>query len=178
MTLVRVVACSFFALAFSGAVIWIMEVKALTAHRSITPISYTFLAGSITFSFIYILNRLVFPFWPKMTVALNLTVLAAIFLLPVLRKNLRHKRPRAGKKHRLHSEASGLQQMLEKDPLNAFCHERLSDIYGELGKYDRALEAALEAFRLDPTIKNKWRVEDFKQYIQEKKMRRKRWNPF
>jgi len=180
MTLGVIIFCSLFALAFSGVVVWILERKVETSRREVTPLAYSFLAGSVTFTFVYISNRLFFPHWPKITAVFNLAALAGIFIFPVLRKKLRHhyrhRRPKIGKKHRRRAEAAALEHMLEQDPLNAFCLEKLSEIYDEMGKKERALEAAQEAFRLDPTMRNKWRVEDLKKEIHEKKRHRNGWN--
>lgn len=173
-----IIFCSFSALAFSGAAIWFMEIKALSAPREITPISYTFLAGAVAFSFAYMLNRLLFPYWPKSTAAFNLLALAIVFVFPTLKKKFQRRKPRAGKKHRMRAEAEALRQMLAQDPLNAYCYERLSEIYSELGNTDKALAAAQEALRLDPTIKNQWRVDDLEKHVIDRTLQKQKWKWF
>lgn len=161
---------------------WILERKARASRRQIMPFSHSFLAGCVTFSVVYILNRLIFPGWPKATAVFNLAMLAAIFTFRGVRKKLlrqyRRRRPKTGKKHHRHSEAAALEHMLAKDPLNAFCLEKLSEIYEEMGEYGKALEAAREAVKLDPSMKNKWRVEDLEKEIPGKKRHKDGWKLF
>jgi len=246
-----IIFCSVFALAFAGAAVWFMEKKAEESRDEAFPFSYSFLAGCFTFSFVYISDRLLFSQWPKMTAVLNAAVLTALFIVPAIKKKLRHRRPKAEKKPKVwintsvvknllksgaeamlprrsakivpvkyavkHSAAPALpeknvhphavknifkrgieavsagkdlkkivlgpqskrgasaaqpqktaeeislERMLERDPLNAFCFERLSEIYEERGEYAAALEAAQKAFKLDSSMKNKWRIEDLKE---------------
>ncbi|HAH32978.1 MAG TPA: hypothetical protein DCL44_11765 [Elusimicrobia bacterium] len=176
MTFGVIMVCFIFALFFSGSVMWIVERKARASRRQITPFSHSFLAGCIAFSVVYVLNRLIFPHWPKATVVINLAMLGGIFSFRVLRKTIRRRWPKKGKKHRRSAEAAALESMLERDPLNAFCLEKLSEIYEEMGKKDKALEAAREALRLEHTMKNKWRVEDLEKTIREKKRGKSGWN--
>lgn len=175
MTFGVIIFCCFSAMAFSGAVLWLLGKKVRASRRKTTPFSYAFLAGSLTFSLVYILNRLAFPLWPAATSVLNLALLAGMFGSRALRKKLRRRRPKTAKKHPLHAEAAALEEMLMQDPLNAFCHEKLSEIYEKMGQHDRALLAAREAFKLDPGMKNKWRVEDLKNEISEKKRPKSGW---
>ena len=175
-----IIFCAIFALAFAGAVVWIMERKARVSRWTIAPFSHSFLAGCVAFSFIYILNRLVFPRWPKTTAVFNLIMLGGILTFRPLRKKLlrqyRRWRRKTEKKHPRSAEAEALKHMLERDPLNAFCLEKLSEIYGEMGENDKALEAAREAFKLDPSVKNKLWVEDLEKEIHAKKRRKNGWN--
>ena len=133
----------------------------------------------VTFTLVYILNRLAFPARPKLTAALNLAALAAIFILPLLikkaRKKLRRLRPKAVKTNPRQSEIEALARMFRQDPLNAFCLEKLSEIYEETGEYGKALAAAYEAAKLDPSMKNKSRIEDLKKEAHEKKRQKDGW---
>lgn len=173
--------CSLSGLAFSGAALWVLGRKAKVSRRRKAHFSHAFLAGSVTFTLVYILNRLAFPARPKLTAVLNLAALAAIFLLPLLIKKARKKllrlRPKAGKKHPRHSEIEALERMFRQDPLNAFCLEKLSEIYGETGEYGKALAAAYEAAKLDPSVKNRSRIEDLKKEAHEKKRNKDGWKP-
>lgn len=162
-------------MAFSGAVLWLLGKRARASRRKTTPFSNAFLAGSLTFSLVYIVNRLAFPLWPAATSVLNLALLAGLLGSRALRKKLRRRRPKAAKKHPLHAEAAALEEMLMQDPLNAFCHEKLSEIYEKMEQNDKALLAAREAARLDPSMKNRWRVEDLKTEILRKKPPRSGW---
>ena len=173
--------CSLSGLAFSGAALWVLERKAKASRRRKAHFPHAFLAGSVTFTLVYLLNRLAFPVRPKLTAALNLAALAAIFFLPLLirkaRKKLRRLRPKAVKTNPRQSEIEALSRMFRQDPLNAFCLEKLSEIYGETGEYGKALAAAYEAARLDPSVKNKSRIEDLKKEAHEKKRHKDGWKP-
>ena len=176
MTFGVILFCCFSAMAFSSAVLWLLGKRARASRRKTTPFAYAFLAGSFTFSLVYIINRLAFPLWPAATSVFNLALLAGMFGSRALRKKLRRRRPKTAKKHPLHAEAAALEEMLTQDPLNAFCHEKLSEIYEKMGENDKALLAAREAAKLDPTMKNRWRVEDLKTEILQKKKPKGRWN--
>lgn len=173
--------CSLSGLAFSGAALWVLGRKAKVSRRRKAHFPHAFLAGSVTFTLVYILNRLAFPARPKLTAALNLAALAAIVLLPLLikkaRKKLLRRRLKAVKINPRHAEIEALERMFRQDPLNAFCLEKLSEIYGETGDYGKALAAAYEAAKLDPSIKNKSRIEDLKKEAHEKKRNKDGWKP-
>src|SRR3989338_5940879 len=173
--------CSLSGLAFSGAALWVLGRKAKASRRRKAHFPHAFLAGSVTFTLVYILNRLAFPVRPKLAAVLNLAALAAIFLLPLaikkLRKKLLRRRPKAAEKHPRHPEIEALERMFRQDPLNAFCLEKLSEIYEETGEYGKALAAAYEAAKLDPSMKNKSRIEDLKKEAHEKKRHKDGWKP-
>lgn len=173
--------CSLSGLAFSGAALWVLGRKAKVSRRKKAHFPHAFFAGSVTFTLVYILNRLAFTARPKLTAALNLAALAAIFLLPLLikkaRKKLRRLRPKAVKDNPRQGEIEALRRMFSQDPLNAFCLEKLSEIYEETGEYGKALAAAYEAAKLDPSVKNKDRIEDLKKEAHEKKRHKEGWKP-
>lgn len=176
MTLGVIVFCTLSAMVFSGAVLWLVGRKAGASRRKNARFPYAFLAGSVTFSLVYILNRLAFPLHPKTTGILNLALLSVIPAIPLLRKKARRLlRRKKTKRHHRQPEAAALEQMLKRDPLNAFCLEQLSEIYQEMGEHDRALEAACKALKLDPTIKNQWRVDDLTKEIHEKRRHTRGW---
>ena len=79
------------------------------------------------------------------------------------RKKLTRLRRKEVKDPQLRVETLALERMLEIDPLNAFCYERLAELYEKMGKHDSAVYAAREAIRLDPTVKNKLRLEDLEE---------------
>lgn len=171
--------CSLSGMAFSGAAVWVLGRKARALRRRKAHFPHAFLAGSVAFTLAYFMNRLAFPARPKLTAALNLAALAAVFLLPLLikkaRKKLRRRRPKAVNDNPRQAEIEALRRMFSQDPLNAFCLEKLSEIYEEMGQHDKALAAASEAAKLDPTMKNKWRAEDMEKEAQEKKRRKRGW---
>ncbi len=157
-----IIFCLLSALSFFGAVLWVLGMKAGPSRRQTISFPAAFLAGAVSFSLVYVLNRLAFPVRSKLTFACNLVLLSGILIFPRLKKKVRGLRPKKTKGHPLSIEAAALEHMLELDPLNAFCFEKLSEIYEKMGKTDRALEAASKAAKLDPTADNKWRVEELK----------------
>jgi len=152
--------CFTASLLLSGGVLWLLGKKSGPLLREPLPFPAAFLAGSFIFSFVYILNRLAFPARPKATAVCNLLLLSAVIAVPFLKKKIVRRRTKAKKRHPLYAESVALEHMLELDPLNAFCFEKLSEIYEKMGRIDKALEAARGAVRLDSTINNQWRVED------------------
>ncbi len=171
------------ALSFSGVVVWLLEKKADASRRRVQPLSLTFLAGSVAFTTVYFINRFFFSRWPAAAAAANLAALAGVFLYLEFKRRLARRRhaqhkPRQLVPHKtspLPPEAAALFQALEQDPLNAFYHERLSEILEETGNIDKALVAAREASRLDPTVQNKLRVEELVRQICEKKAHPDSW---
>lgn len=171
--------CSLSGIAFSGAALWLLGRKAKVSRRRKAHFPHAFFAGSVTFTLVYFINRLVFPVRPKATAFFNLVLLAAVFIVPVIikrsRKEFLRRRPKAVKKHPLYAEAAALEQMFSRDPLNAFCPEKLSEIYEEMGEPDKALAAAEQAVKLDPSVKNKWRADDLRKEMSEKKSHKGGW---
>lgn len=153
------------AMAFAAGVLWSLKKAGAARRRTIHPPA-GFLVGAVVFALVYGLNRLAFPAFHKATALVNLSLLTGILLFHDIRAKLKPALKRARQKQEpeqdrhLRVDALALERMLEIDPLNAFCFERLSELYEKMGKPDRALHAAREAARLDPTVKNRLRVED------------------
>lgn len=166
---------SVFALAYAGAAVWLLGRKARASRRLSAHFPHAFLAGSVTFSLVYILNRLALPAHPRMTAVSNLALLAAVFLFRIFKKRFRRARVKIVKAHPRQSEAAALERMFTLDPLNTFCLEKLSEIYEEMGEYEKALTAANGAAKLDPTVENKCRVEELQRYFRERKRHRSGW---
>ncbi len=160
--------CLFSAMAFCVEAVWLVEKKGIASRLDASAFTVDFMVGSVVFSSVYVLNRLVYPGSPKAAAACNILFLSGIYFYSALKKKLRRLRRRIPKAHKnlakspLQIEAAALEHMLELDPLNAFCFEKLSEIYEKMGKRAKALEAAREAVKLDPTIINQWRVEELK----------------
>lgn len=155
-----IIFCMVSAMSFSAGTLWSLK-KAGAARRKKIHAPAGFMVGAVIFVLVYGLNRLAFPAFPRVTLLFNLVLLSGILVFPELKKKLRRPRPKyAGKKQPLEVEALALERMLEIDPLNAYCFERLSEIYEKMGKSDRALGAAREALKLEPTVKNELRVEE------------------
>jgi tetratricopeptide (TPR) repeat protein len=173
--------CMFFGMAVAWAALWTLK-KLGAAHRKKIHPPAGFLAGALIFTSVYGLNRLAFPAWPKAVPVIDLVLLAGILVIPEVKRKLGRPGPKSKPKlkpklrtqpkpvdletQRLRIEAKALERMLEIDPLNAFCFERLSEIYEKTGEYARALEAAREAAKLDPTVKNRLRAEELEKETQ------------
>ncbi len=155
-----IIFCLVSAMSFSVGALWSLKRAGAARRKKIHPPA-GFLAGALIFVSVYGLNRLAFPAFPRAALLFNLVLLSGILVFPELKKKLRRPRPKhAGKKQPLEVEALALERMLKIDPLNAYCFERLSELYEKMGKPDRALGAAREAQKLEPTVKNKLRVEE------------------
>lgn len=167
----EIIFCMVSGMAFSAGTLWSLK-RAGAARRKKIHVPAGFMVGAVLFVLVYGANRLAFPAFPKATLLINLLLLAGIILfpfLPGLKKKLR--RPplkRIDKHHHLRVEAQAMERMLKIDPLNAFCFERLSEIYEQIGKPGQALEAAREALRLDPSVNNKARLEELTRAQPEK----------
>ena len=148
-------------MAFSAGLLWTLK-RVGAARRKTIHAPAGFMVGAVIFVLVYGVNRLAFPAYPKAAPLINTLLLSCVLLFPELKKKLRRRRPKYGapKNQHLRVEALALERMLEIDPLNAFCFERLSEVYEKMGKPDRALLAAREAAKLDPTVKNQSRVEE------------------
>lgn len=168
-----------FSVAFAAGVVWLLERKADRARKEVPPLAVTFMAGSAAFTLLYFLNRWFFPRGPWAAALANLALLAGLFLYPELKRRLRRETerrhgPPKNKLYRLEGEIAALRAMLERDPRNAFCHERLSEIYEEEEDFARALEEARAAVRLEPTGRNKLRLEELGHAIHRKLHGRKK----
>jgi cytochrome c-type biogenesis protein CcmH/NrfG len=161
-----IIFCMVAGMAVAAAALWSLK-KIGAARRKTIHLPSGFLAGSVLFIVVYALNRLLFPFSPAAAAITDLGMLTGILAFPWAgkkvrraKKKIRRVRMKAAPPHPLQPEADALERMLAQDPLNTFCHERLSELYEKMGRFDRALKAAQEAVRLDPTVKNRWRVEE------------------
>ena len=134
--------------------------KAAAARRKTIHFPTAFLVGAVLFVLIYFMNRLTFPDRPKTAALVNLALLSCVLILPKIKKKPRRPRPKTDKHPHLRVEALALERMLQIDPLNAFCYEKLSELYEKMEEPAKALHAAREAVRLDPSIENKSRLEE------------------
>jgi len=147
------------AMSLSGGVLLYLK-KAAAARRKAIHFPEAFLVGAVIFVLVYFMNRLAFPARPKTAALVNLALLSCVLALPKLKKRHRRPRPKTDKHPHLRVEALALERMLQIDPLNAFCYEKLSELYEKMEDPVKALHAAAEAVRLDPSIENKSRLED------------------
>ncbi len=156
-----IIFCVVSAAAFAAGVLWSLKKAGAARRKKIHPPA-GFLLGAVIFVSVYGANRLAFPILPRATLLVNLVLLTGLLIFREIKKQLKRPRMQHGKNQHLRVEVLALERMLEIDPLNAFCLERLSELYEKMGKADRALQAARGAVKLDPTVKNKLRVEDLK----------------
>lgn len=158
MRLLQALAFStFFALAYSWVLVWILERREKKYGQGALSFSDAFLAGSATLVLVYLSNIFVFIIWPHSAASFNVllvTALAGFCLYKESTYKLQQKRIA----HRWRAEVRLLNIYISKDPANAAYFGRLSDLHCKLGEKDRALEAARMAEKLEPTERNRWRI--------------------
>ena len=66
-------------------------------------------------------------------------------------------------RHRLRAEIRLINIYISKDPSNTAYYGRLCDVYAKLGEKKNALEAARMAYKLEPTARNKVRIEQLEE---------------
>lgn len=148
---------TFFALAYSWVLVWILERREKKYGQGALSFSDAFLAGSVTLVLVYLSNLFVFIIWPRSAASFNVllvTLLAGFCFYKESAYKLQQKRIA----HRWRAEVRLLNIYISKDPANAAYFGRLSDLHCKLGEKDRALEAARMAERLEPTERNRWRI--------------------
>ncbi len=145
--------------AVASAALWMLKEAGAARRRTINPPA-GFLAAALIFGAVYAADRAAFPVLPGLTWSLNLAVVAGLLLYHWIRRKAAAVRPANIANPHLLAEIASLERMLQRDPLNAFCHEKLSELHEKLGRRDLALRAARAAADLDPTVKNRLRVEE------------------
>ena len=153
-----------FALVYSWVVVWIIERREKKYGQGTIMFSDAFLTGSVTLIFVYLSNILVFVMWPGSAATFNVFLVTALagFCLyreSVYQFNAKKIQPR------LRAEVRLVNIYISKDPANAAYYGRLCDIHAKLGEKALALEAARMANKLEPTARNRVRIE---QLLEEK----------
>jgi tetratricopeptide (TPR) repeat protein len=183
LTFISALFSAVFSVAFAAGVVWLLEKKAGHARKEVPPLAFTFMAGAFSFTLLYFLNRYFFPRGPWAAALANISLLAGLLLYPELKRRaarLKKEKFRMPAKipkpklYRLEGEINALRAMLARDPQNAFCHERLSEIYELEEDYAQSLEEARAALKLEPTERNRLRLEDLGHTIHLKLHGRKR----
>ncbi|OGR78847.1 MAG: hypothetical protein A2X32_08340 [Elusimicrobia bacterium GWC2_64_44] len=154
--------CTAFALVYSWIVVWIIERREKKYGQGTIMFSDAFLAGSLTLFCVLISNLLVFVMWPTSAASFNVflvTLLAGFCLYRESVYQLDAKKIR----HRLRAEARLVNIYISKDPANAAYYGRLCDIYAKLGEKAPALEAARMANKLEPTARNRVRIQQLQE---------------
>ncbi len=157
MVLLVTAYCIFFALAYAWALVWILERKEKKYGQGSFSFTDAFLVASLLGMMVYFTNTIVIMAWPGSALFYNLALLAGLGAFGIYRETA-YKARAAKAARRQRAEARLLERHVKNDPANAAYFERLSEVYEKLGEKEKALEAARMAARLDPAVRNAWRV--------------------
>ncbi len=152
-----VIYCTLFSLAYAWTLVWILERKDKKYRQGTVQFTDAFLPGSLIIIFVYISNIVVLVRWGSSAVLYDAALIAALAGFCAY-KETRYKLRAAKVAHRQRAEIRLLEFHLTKDPANAACFERLSEVHEKLGDRKKALAAARHAARLHPDVNNAWRV--------------------
>lgn len=163
MWLIKALAYStVFAILFSWVVVWVIERREKKYGLGTVQFSDAFLAGSVTLVFVYLANTLVFALWPLSALRFNVFLVTALAGF-CLYKESAYQLDARKIRHRLRAEIRLVNIYISKDPSNTAYYGRLCDIYAKLGEKGNALEAARMACKLEPTARNRLRVEQLEE---------------
>jgi len=149
--------CTAFALLWAWGLVWILERKEKKYLQGSLSFTDAFLAGSFFLIVIYISNIVVLVRWQRFGIFYNIALVTALAGF-MLYKETEYKTRAAMRNRRLRAEVRLLEFHLKKDASNAAYYERLSEIYEQLGEKRAALETARLGAKLEPTMRNSWRV--------------------
>jgi len=151
-----------FALVYSWVVVWIIERREKKYGQGTILFSDAFLAGSVTLVFVYLANILVFVMWPRSAATFNVFLVTALAGFCLYRESV-YQLDAKKIRHRLLAEVRLVNIYICKDPANAAYYGRLCDIYAKLGEKGPALEAARMANKLEPTTRNRLRIQQLQE---------------
>jgi hypothetical protein len=158
MLLWIIVYATVFSLALTWGLVWILERKERTYHQGAVMFTDAFLAGSLFLIIVYLTTIVALLRYPA-AAALFYQVLLVTGLAGFgVYKETKYRAGAHGKWRRVHAEIRLMELHLKKDAANAAYHERLSELYEGLGRKREALESARMAAKLEPTVRNSWRV--------------------
>jgi len=152
-----IVYCTVFALAWTWALVWIIERKETRYTEGGVSFTDAFLIGAFLLIFVYISNIVVLIRWPRSAVVYDLLLVTGLAGFGLYKETL-YKARAAFRWKRLRDEALALEWNITKDPANGAYYERLSEVYEKMGRKRRAIEAARAGAKLDPSIKNALRL--------------------
>ncbi|MDO8804212.1 MAG: hypothetical protein Q7R35_07265 [Elusimicrobiota bacterium] len=163
MLLGIIIYCTVFALVYAGALVWILERKEKEYRQGSISFTDAFIVGASVVIFVYLTNIVVLMSWPRAAAtAYDIVLVTALAAFGVYRETA--YKARAWKtRRRLRAETRLLEWHVAKDPANAAYYERLSEVYEILGEKEKALVAARMAAKLDPAVKNTWRVKQLEE---------------
>ncbi|MCM2267325.1 MAG: hypothetical protein NDI60_06045 [Elusimicrobiales bacterium] len=151
--------CTVFALAWAWGLVWILERREKKYLQGSLSFTDAFLAGSFFLVFVYISNIVVLVRWPRYAFVYDILLTTALAGF-MLYKESRYRALAALRTRRQHAEVRLLELHLKKDPGNASYYERLSEVHEKLGNREQALETARMAAKLEPTVRNTWRLKN------------------
>ncbi|MEW5907128.1 MAG: hypothetical protein AB1734_10180 [Elusimicrobiota bacterium] len=146
-----------FAAAYAWALTWILERRDRKYGQGAVSSADSLAAGLYVFAFVFFSNLLIVSTKPAhagLYAGALITALAGFCLYRESVYKLRAKRVN----HRRLAEVRLLRIHIARDPGNASYYERLSEVYENLGDKKEALETARMAAKLEPTVRNHWRL--------------------
>lgn len=149
--------CTVFALLWAGGLVWVLERKEKKYLLGGLSFTDAFLAGSFFLIVVYVSNIVVILRWPRFAFFYDIALVTGLAGFGLYRET-GYKARAALHSRRLRAEVRLLEHHVSRDPSNAAYLERLSELYEALGDPKQALEAARLAARLEPTVRNSWRV--------------------
>ncbi len=149
--------CTVFAIAYSWVLVWILERKEKKYGQAMLSFTDAFLTGALVLVIVYVSNILVFIARPGAALTYNITLVTLLAAF-CLYKETAYKVLDGRLRQRRLAEVRRLETHIAKDPANAACFERLSEVYEMLGEKGQALDTARMAARLEPTARNRWRI--------------------
>ncbi len=149
--------CTLFALLWTWGLVWVLERREKKYRQGNHSFTDAFLAGAFFLVFVYISNIAVLVRWPRAALLYDVALVTGLAGFGLYRET-RYRAAAALVRRRQKAEVRLLEHHISKDPSNAAWYERLSEVYEKLGEKERALETARLAAKLEPTVRNAWRV--------------------
>ncbi len=146
-----------FAAAYAWALTWILERRDRKYGQGQVSSADSLAAGLYVFTFVFFSNLVIVSAkhaYSGLYAAALITVLAGFCLYKETVYKARARRVT----RRRRAEVRLLEHHLARDPGNASYYERLSEVHESLGDKAKALEAARMAAKLEPTVRNHWRL--------------------
>lgn len=152
-----IIYCTVYAVAWTGALIWILERRERKYRQGDHSFTDAFIIGSMALIFVYFSNIVVLIRWPRAALGYGVLLATALSGFGLYRETIYRARAGAAQ-DRVNAEIRELAAQVQRDPSNPVWFERLSELYEKMGQKERALEAARRAAALDPGVRNAWRL--------------------
>jgi len=157
-----IIYCTVFTLAYAWALVWILERKEEKYRQGSISFTDVFIVVAFVVIFVYLSNIVVLIRWTRSAYLYDLFLITGLAGFGVYRETM-YKARAAKVRHRQRAEVRLLESHIAKDPSNAAYFERLSEVYEKLGEKESALAAAKMAAKLDPAVRNDWRVKQLEE---------------